>query len=118
MNEPSHADFAVVASLLELVADPKAAAKRVAELHQQLDAAAKAQAQLDADREQHDRAVAAAKAELDAREAALSSRTLDVAGREGRNAHESEVIARWKRDHDFVDGDLQPGGTLRRARAS
>ena len=118
MSEAAPDAYATLAGLITLLADSKATVKRLDELRRLSTETAEAQAQLAADREEHDRAVAAAKAALDAREAALRKREVDLAGREGRCAHDSEVIAAWKRDHDFIDADLQPGGTLRRARAS
>jgi hypothetical protein len=57
------------------------------------------------------------KAELDARRSALAAREADLAAKEGRVASDSKFIARWKRDHDFADPDLQPGSSLRRHHA-
>jgi septal ring factor EnvC (AmiA/AmiB activator) len=66
--------FAAVTGLIALITDPKACAKRLADLQQQLAAAAKAQAKLDADREAYERKVAADKAELAAREQKIAER--------------------------------------------
>jgi hypothetical protein len=66
MSETSDT-FAAVIALIALVADPKACAKRLAELQATIDAADKAQAQLAIDRAAHERAVAEANHELDGR---------------------------------------------------
>jgi hypothetical protein len=59
----------------------------------------------------------ALKAEMDEREKVLRAREVGLADREGRLRVGEEIVAKWKKSHDFVDIDLPPGGTLRRERA-
>jgi Skp family chaperone for outer membrane proteins len=106
--------FTAVTNLIALIADPKAAGKRMSELQQQVERAEAAAAKLETTRQAHDQKVAADRAALEARTAVLVKREADLAGREGRMEHYDKVIARWKKEHDFVDGDIQPGSTLRR----
>jgi chorismate mutase len=107
-------EFAVVASLLATIADAKSCEKRLHELRTTIERSEAATAKLEAARQAHDAAVAAAKASADARETALRKREADMAAREGRQAHYDKLIARWKQQRDFPDGDLQPSSSLRR----
>jgi hypothetical protein len=110
MTEPSLDAFTAVTSLIALIADPKAAGKRLDEFQKQIDAVSKAQERLAADRQQHDRV----RAELEAREQRVREREAVVAAREGRQAHYDKAVDRWKREHDFPDSDIQPASSLRR----
>jgi hypothetical protein len=111
-------EFAAVAGLIALVTDAKACAKRFDELRSLSDQIAKSQAKLDSARAEHDRAAAAAQADILAREQKLRQREQELLGRESMLRHSQAIIDRWKAEHDFADSDIQPGSTLRRARAS
>jgi hypothetical protein len=65
-------------ALIALITDPKACAKRLAELTKAAQEVAAGQAQLAADREAHEREVAEAKAGLDRRGAELTELSYDL----------------------------------------
>jgi hypothetical protein len=113
MSDP----FAAVTSLIALIGDAKACARRLAELQATIDAAEKAQAQLDADR----RAVAADKAAADEREKTLREREVKVAIGEHNLAKGQQELAAGRRelapklafDPNFGPGSVGPSGLTR-----
>jgi hypothetical protein len=107
MTDASPEAFAAVADLIAIVADPKACAKRLADLRAQIDAATAAQAKLDADRLEHDRKVAADTAALAKREAALRMHQAELMGREAAMAETARI--RGLPESFPLDPNLGPG---------
>jgi hypothetical protein len=64
--------FTAVTNLIALIADPKAAGKRLSDLQQQIERAESATAKLEAARQAHDTKIAADRAALEARTAEWS----------------------------------------------
>jgi hypothetical protein len=83
--------FAAVTALINLVSDPKACAKRLAELTKAAAEIETAQAQLEAARIANERAFAEAWADLDRRETDLTERSFDL--------HRQNTRATASRDH-------------------
>jgi hypothetical protein len=110
--------FTAVSSLIALITDAKACAKRLDELRSLGDQIAQAETKLDSARAEHERTAAASQADMLAREQRVRQREQELLGRESMVRIAQENIAKWKSEHDFQDSDLQPGSTLRRARAS
>jgi hypothetical protein len=110
MTDASPDTFAAVTTLIKLVVDAKACAKRLDDLQRLADQVAKAQATLDADRGTHHRELATAEAVTNAREAKLRDREVKVAIAERDLAAREKVIADARPPRFYDDPNLGPGG--------
>jgi hypothetical protein len=114
----SDASFTAVADLIALISDPKACAKRMAELQTLGAEIAAAQAKLDAARAEHDRKITADTAELAEREAAVGQRhvVVSIAEREVAAARARDAAAmppRYPSDPNFAPGTISHSGLAR-----
>jgi uncharacterized protein YcbX len=110
-DAPAPPDFDRLFALVALVADHKACAKRLEQLHAATAAATEALAVLAAKRASHDEAVARDRADIERQQQELRQREVTVHAAEARSRHERERLVkeaaedRANRFEHFPSGD-------------
>jgi hypothetical protein len=106
--------FAAVADLIGLISDPKACAKRMAELQVTIAAADRAQAQLEAARIANERAFAVSTADLDRRRAKIIADEVELRlRRDAFDQREASSAERFPHDPNFAPGTISHSGLAR-----